>query len=260
MPEESEDDQEPLPEFGLGEYWEKHYVKAKHDGEDTYEWLLTWQDIRSEVECQLSSGHDPEGCRLLHLGVGNSTLPEDMYEAGYTKQLCVDISSYVVDHMKARNENRPGIEWSVADITDMEALLPESNQFDIVFEKCTLDALFCHDSHALILSKTIKEAYRLTAVGGVFISISYHKPRDMMRWLKHPAFTWRVDHSELPAEPGGHLPEDRKGRYQANHLYVCHKDTYDDPERFRDAWARLLDRVQRQPDTDISDEEDEKKA
>lgn len=265
----------PPPEYGDAEYWEEHYNQAKLDGEEVYDWCLGWADIRGPLQDALApsglfdkifagreshnssasaapdGGVDNERVRnsVLHMGVGNSPLPEEMYDAGCRYQTCVDVSPAVVRHMEERNVRRSEIQWLVGDCCDLEALLP-SDVFPLVLEKCTLDAMFCNDAHAVMISKFLKEAFRMTAPDGYFVSVSYHKPKDVMRWLQQRPFRWTVTVWSLPPEGA---PTSRDARVQANYLYACRKHGFAQ-ESLTAHWPSLLKRVEDHPDSDLEDE------
>ena len=83
---------------------------------------------------------------------------EDMYDDGYKDQVNVDISSVVINQMSERNKDlRPEIRWEVMDVCDMTKEL-ESNQFDLVVDKSTIDALLCGDNSFINVAKMVKEA------------------------------------------------------------------------------------------------------
>ncbi|CAL1142289.1 unnamed protein product [Cladocopium goreaui] len=98
-----------------------------------------------------------------------------MFDVGYHNQTAVDISQVVMDHMEHRNRHRPSIRWITADCRNLAEIADDS--FPLVVDKSTLDAFFCNDQHALAIMEFLKEAYRVTSVGGAFISVSMHRPK-----------------------------------------------------------------------------------
>lgn len=168
---QSQDGQE-FPDFGEGAYWEEHYAKAAAEGEDVYDWLVGWAQLQWLLEPLLARDLDR---KVLHLGNGNSPLPEEMFDVGYHNQTAVDISQVVMDHMEHRNRHRPSIRWIMADCRNLAEIADDS--FPLVVDKSTLDAFFCNDQHALAIMEFLKEAYRVTSVGGAFISVSMHRPK-----------------------------------------------------------------------------------
>ena len=80
--------------------------------------------------------------KILNVGCGNSILPEQMYDLGYRDIHNVDISAPCIETIKNRNiEVRPELTWKVMSCLDMSEY--ESNQFDIVIDKSTIDCLVC---------------------------------------------------------------------------------------------------------------------
>ncbi|CAK9032508.1 eEF1A lysine and N-terminal methyltransferase (Methyltransferase-like protein 13) [Includes: eEF1A lysine methyltransferase [Durusdinium trenchii] len=151
--------------------------------------------------------------QVLHLGNGNSPLPEEMFDAGYVQQTAVDISEAAMTHMEARNRGcRPSIVWKAADCRRLD--IP-SDSFPLVVDKSTLDAFFCHDQHALAIMEFVKEAFRVTAVGGALISVSMHRPKSVLPWLRHKAFAWNV--TTIPIEDG---QPSARARPRC-HAYIC---------------------------------------
>lgn len=77
--------------------------------------------------------------------------------------------------MKRRNkEERPEMQWEVMDICDMSSL--ESNFFDLIIDKSTIDALLCGDNSFANVARMLKEAQRVLKQGGQYFVISYGKP------------------------------------------------------------------------------------
>ncbi|CAJ1428340.1 unnamed protein product [Effrenium voratum] len=179
--------EQELPDFGEGSYWEEHYVKAAAEGEDVYDWLVGWTQLQWILEPLM--GRDPR-CAVLHLGNGNSPLPEEMFDAGYKDQTAVDISEAATLHMAARNRQRASIRWITADCRNLIQI--PSDHYPLVVDKSTLDAFFCNDQHALAIMEFLKEAYRVTATGGTFVSVSMHRPKAVLPWLRHRLFRWRM--------------------------------------------------------------------
>lgn len=244
----------PPPEFGDPSYWENLYATAVDGGEDTYEWLLGWDQLSWLLEPLLARDTSRS---VLHLGCGNSALSEDMYKAGYKCQTSVDISSSVIAHMAKRNIARTEMQWIAADATDLTAVLP-SDEFALVIDKSTIDALFCHDDHALMIARFTKEAFRVTAPSGVYVCISLHSPWAVLPWLRRGAFHWRVRVVEIPDETSssgsGSAARGRRGARGGHHVYLCSKRG-PAAASLRSRWPALLERVTARPSSDLSAED-----
>ena len=96
-----------------------------------------------------------------------------MYDAGYTNIDNMDISQVVIDQMKKRNEDREGMRWVVMDALDMKY---ESETFDCVIDKSTIDAILCGEYSFYNTAKMLKEVQRVLKTGGTYFAISYGKP------------------------------------------------------------------------------------
>ena len=66
------------------------------------------------------------------------------------------------------------MKWDVMDITNMS--YPDEN-FDIVLDKSTIDALLTGGAHAHIaVAKMMKECQRVLKTGGIYVAISFGNP------------------------------------------------------------------------------------
>ena len=66
-----------------------------------------------------------------------------MYDNGYKNITNIDISSVVIEQIIMRSQERPEMKYQVADVTNMPEF--ETNSFDIMIDKSTIDALLCGD-------------------------------------------------------------------------------------------------------------------
>jgi 2-polyprenyl-3-methyl-5-hydroxy-6-metoxy-1,4-benzoquinol methylase len=124
----------PVPKsnavYGSKDYWEERFSQEKD-----YEWLLSYQQLSS----QLIPFLQPTS-RILVVGCGNSPFSADMYDAGYHNIVNIDYSETVISAMKKRHcSERPAMEWRVMDMTDLSELADES--FDVVIDKAAMDAM-----------------------------------------------------------------------------------------------------------------------
>jgi len=61
---------------------------------------------------------------------------------------------------------------------DVTELTYDSNSFEFIVDKSTIDALLCGDSAYSNVAKMMKEVQRVLKVGGVYIAISYGFPEN----------------------------------------------------------------------------------
>merc|ERR1719161_2246629 len=93
-------------DYSNASYWEHRY----HTQPRTHEWYsCDWRSLSSSLEDLISKEH-----RILHLGSGNSKLPEQMWHAGFRNQVATDISRVVVEQMRKHlSQEAPNLEFRV---------------------------------------------------------------------------------------------------------------------------------------------------
>eukprot|EP00434_Breviolum_minutum_P023339 symbB.v1.2.020589.t1/scaffold1691.1/size105682/6 len=97
-----------------------------------------------------------------------------------------------------------------------------------------------------------EQAYRVTSVGGAFISVSMHRPKAVLPWLQHRLFAWKT--VAIAIEDG--QPADRP----RCHAYICGPKRCEGQRSIEAHWPRLFQQVTEHPDSDLSassDEDDE---
>ena len=174
-----------IPAYHHAEYWEARY-RERAEGSDlkTFEWYAGWKDLSSVLVGTIESS-----ARILHIGNGNSTLPEDMWRHGFTNQVCNDIAPSVVAHMAQRSiAMGAGIEWKVDDALALRH--ERDGEFDVVIDKGTSDALGTSGQEACRL--LVAEAYRVLCPGGRFVLISSVKSDSMLRPPYAQVGDWEV--------------------------------------------------------------------
>lgn len=120
--------------LGHPEYWNSRY--AESDGtHPTHEWFKSFDTLKPFFAEHLFKRDHM--ARILHLGSGDSTIPNDLARQGYRNQICVDFSSTVVNLMAAKAED--GITWKYGDVRSLVDVPDES--IDVAFDKGTLDAM-----------------------------------------------------------------------------------------------------------------------
>lgn len=156
------------PGYGGGRsYWDKRYRADPAP----FEWLEGYPVLKGLIAEAAENRFD---CRILHVGCGNSLLPEDMYDAGYRDIVNTDISPVAIELMAERNsESRPEMSWQVMDATSMD--FPDDS-FDVVIDKSVMDTMACGDKAQLVIGTYLKEVDRVLRPGGALLCISYGSP------------------------------------------------------------------------------------
>ncbi|OMJ30127.1 Methyltransferase-like protein 13 [Smittium culicis] len=119
-------------EYSTKKYWDERYEKGSHDV--VFDWFKTYSDIKDLINTYIK-----KDAKILMLGCGNSSLSEDMYNDGYSEIVNIDFSEVVIDQMKERC-SQTTMKWEVMDVLDLKY---NSNEFDAIIDKGTMDALMC---------------------------------------------------------------------------------------------------------------------
>jgi len=173
-------------EYKTKEYWDQRYQKDK----GLYDWFKGYGEIK-----HLINKYVPKDKSVLNVGCGNSGFSESMYQDDYKRITNIDFSEVVIDDMKQKYQGLVGLEWQVMDALDMTF---ESNSFDVVIEKGTIDALMCDqvsawevpDDIANSVDKMCSEIYRVLKPNGIFISITFAQPHFRKKLIQKEKFQW----------------------------------------------------------------------
>jgi EEF1A lysine methyltransferase 4 len=240
-------------EYGTHEYWEHRFRT-----ETSFEWLLSFTQLRHQLEPILHEQYDrekedPSTVRILIVGCGNSPFSADLYDAGYTNIVNIDYSDNVIQHMQQLHSiDRPQMQWRVMDMTDLSSF-PDAS-FDVVLDKAAMDALLTQEGDvwhpqpeciAAVYQMCAEVSRVLTPSQGSLVQISLSPPHFRKKYLLHqhtpaeispvaPAETRTVTSSDddhpndcgpwnwtLHAEPAGR-PEDTAGCF-GHYLYVLRR-------------------------------------
>ncbi|KAJ2996252.1 hypothetical protein NUW58_g1035 [Xylaria curta] len=178
-------------------YWDTRYGETRPDGQ-LHEWFRSFADLEEVLKSSLFQAYPAESTpKILHLGSGDSTVPEDLAKYGYRNQLCVDFSAVVVKMMTQRHAEIEGIEWQQMDIRHMDSI--PSQSIDVAFDKATLDAMI-HGSPWSpppdVLDNTgryMRELTRVLKPTGIFIYVTYRQPHFIKPLLNCEGTNWDID-------------------------------------------------------------------
>eukprot|EP00611_Tribonema_gayanum_P019312 TRINITY_DN3324_c0_g1_i1.p1 TRINITY_DN3324_c0_g1~~TRINITY_DN3324_c0_g1_i1.p1 ORF type:complete len:165 (+),score=31.42 TRINITY_DN3324_c0_g1_i1:452-946(+) len=123
---------------------------------------------------------------VLILGCGNSELSERMYDDGWTQQINIDFSKPVIDLMRSKHTDKPGMEWAVMDARDMSGVPDGSVQ--TVIDKGLIDALTHSDQYRDDIQKVVAESARVLRPGGSYICTSFKTPESLLPLLSNDAW------------------------------------------------------------------------
>jgi EEF1A lysine methyltransferase 4 len=185
-------DSEFIPASGSAAYTEKAYWDLRFTKEESKEWLASYKDVKDLVAAVLTEHDAParDKAKVLLVGVGNSSLGQDMVEDGYSDVAATDYSEVVVERMRAKVGEMDGrLKWLVADMLDLKGL--DDASFDVYFDKAAFDAVVADGGDSWsppdeLLEKgkqIMQEAARVLKPGGLYLQISFGQPHFRKQFL-----------------------------------------------------------------------------
>ncbi|KAI1400931.1 S-adenosyl-L-methionine-dependent methyltransferase [Hypoxylon fuscum] len=189
--------EEKLQRLAYADYWDERYSEVGPD-KQVHEWFRSFGDLKQFFDRNLFQVRGPETSpKILHLGSGDSTIPQDLAEKGYTEQVCLDFSTAAVELMSKRHADIKGIEWKCMDVRHMDGI--SSQSVDIAFDKGTLDAMI-HGSPwspppevVQNTSQYMREVSRVLKPDGAFLYITYRQPHFIKPLLQCEGVEWDVN-------------------------------------------------------------------
>ena len=177
-----------------GLYREKGYWDERFEGEESYEWLAGYSEVRELIRRFVA-----REARVLIVGHGNSRLGVEMVEDGYSRVTNSDFSAVVIEKMR---ERYPNMHWIVADMLSLSTTFSESS-FDVVLDKAAMDAIVTDEGDPWDPNEETREMVRtlcrearhvLRADGGRLIQISFQQPHFRKRLMTSPGLRLEALH------------------------------------------------------------------
>ncbi|CAF3972611.1 unnamed protein product [Rotaria sp. Silwood2] len=153
-----------VDEFRSRDYWDQFFDKV---GQEAFEWYSDFIDL-ANVLCKYIKSRD----EVLVIGCGNSTLSNDLYDTGIEHITNIDLSDKVIKQMKKQNETkRSNMKWLQMDARKM---IFDDNQFSVVLDKGTIDALMSNRSEQVVsdIDQILQQVDRVLRMTGRFICIT----------------------------------------------------------------------------------------
>ena len=192
------EEEEDAPDYGSSTYWDLRYQA----NESQFDWYITWDQLAQNLK-PLFVGNEI----VLNVGCGNSPMSADMIKTTFAespKIISIDVSEVVINQMKEIYKDYEKLDWYTMDCTSLA--FPDE-VFDLVFDKGTLDAIFCGEQSEYRVLSTLYEIERVLAPRGLFIEITYGEPKNRLNVFKKLDLGWYLHRPmiiEHPEKPGSY--------------------------------------------------------
>ena len=200
-------------------YWDRAYNVGVY--KETFDWLEDWSSLKGIIEPRIGKQD-----KILNIGCGNSCLTEDMYDNGYHNIVNMDFSPIVIDQMQSKNISRHKMVYEVGDCMNMKY---QSQEFDVVIDKGTLDAISCGGKGSYVnMARTLFEVQRVLKPGGICFLISYGEPNSRIFHFQRDHLCFGIDKFCMNPMQGLNMVENFVAGWNGN------------PEKEEDNWCYLL--------------------
>ena len=149
-------------------FWDERFSKE----EGNFDWYVDWEQLKPKLKNIIK-----ENDKILNVGCGNSKLAFQMLKDNYLNITNIDISGVVIEKMK---KLYPDLNYIEMDATKMDF---NSNYFDCVIDKGTLDAIMCGGDPNPPFD-LINEMYRVTKINGYCLFITHGNPNSRLDYFK----------------------------------------------------------------------------
>nr|CAD1828611.1 unnamed protein product [Ananas comosus var. bracteatus] len=182
--------------YGETAYWDDRYRKDGGPSTGTKSMRPSPLSSTSTSAAPTASSSSVAATQLPRTGVkvsddlhtdfrmaAESSFGESMVDDGYQDIINIDISTVVIEAMQQKYKDKPALKYLKMDVRDMAGF--ESNSFDGVIDKGTLDSIMCgHNAHENA-TKMLEEVARVLKDKGVYILITYGDPSYRLCVLKN---------------------------------------------------------------------------
>ncbi|XP_057661192.1 eEF1A lysine and N-terminal methyltransferase homolog [Diorhabda carinulata] len=190
-------------EFSQKDYWNEFFKKR---GNEAFEWYGEYNELSLHLHKYIRK---PDS--VLIVGCGNSSLGKDLFDLGYRNITNIDISDVVIRQLLSQIGNRENLKYLQMDALNMTF---DNEQFSVILDKGTLDALMPDDSEETIekIKKYFDEISRVLKIGGRYICISLlqeHILQFLLKYFPLNNFMFRIVRcfeAEIKAADNGQNP------------------------------------------------------
>lgn len=201
-----------MTKYASLEHWEERYKKDP----EPFDWFNKYSALKPFL---LAAGLD-ETSNILVLGCGTSTMSESMWDDGYRNITNIDFSPQCISLMQRRCADRPGMNFLVLNVLDLEELSGRS--FDLILDKGTLDCILCGEKSFENVHKALSNISQLLKPGGAYLVVSYGSPMFRLNHLQKEEFSWNVELQTLE-KPTLNTPAEIEEKSNVHYIYICKK-------------------------------------
>lgn len=157
-------------EFGKQSFWDTFNEKTEE-----FEWYGSYSQLSETVKRYVSTSS-----RVLIIGCGNSNFSSELYDSGVTNITNIDFDEKVINDMIIRNKSRNLMKWKVMDMKKLDFNNNNNNeedediQFDVVFDKGALDALYSEPDCKQDAIEMMDSISRVLKPSGCYVCVRYH--------------------------------------------------------------------------------------
>jgi len=208
--------------FAQPQYWDSRYTQEGAEAEK--DWYFSWND--SGAQGGLRGLLDRTGvtreARILHVGCGNSGVPQAMWTDGFHTVTHLDLSEVVIRQLSARLDFT-GHRFVAGDMTNTSF---SDGAFDAVLDKGALDAVW--NGGQELVHAAVQEISRLLVNGGYYIMVSHAPFAERLPVLENASSqpvkegstrSFQCNLDEICKEPRA------DGWQICQHIYMCRKSS-----------------------------------
>ena len=163
------------------EYWDNRYSCRP----EPFDWLQTLPALQTLLFKYINKNDN-----ILHIGCGNSRLPETLSDEGYEHITNIDFSQEVIEQISKRYQKKyPKMKFKVMNILNMNEF--KENSFEIIIDKGATDCILCGEKSKDNFEKSLSEIYRILSPSGKYIMISFNRPSYIKKYLNE--YDWFIE-------------------------------------------------------------------
>lgn len=169
-----------------------------------FEWILSYDQLAPVIASVRAALPDKEEASVCVIGCGTSTVAVDVKGQGFVSVVALDNDRGVIEHMQRQSrENDNAIEYLLCDLTEDLSSTADSllrrPQFDMVFDKGTLDAILVEGT----ISNLLLNVHNILKQNGTYFLCSIHTEELLVPLLSRAPLCYDVEVIRLPnTSPG----------------------------------------------------------